>query len=249
MLLCVWGLGSTSSSNPLTGPQKPNWNHCSCMTQRAKSNCLFLACSHLFLRCILMTSLFINKLHDGLYLCHYYFVLAWLSSVLCVLYSGLCDGDDVVPMLGLVQVHISWQSCTDSILTTVKLCPRALNTLKSGVAHTEKGVQQLNYKQLVPITLGDLTRAGSWYQSNLSVFHRFIPYLIIQILKHFKLTFHLDSISGWHCNYFLLFSFIRVILKDKTAWVEQKITFPLPSGYVFSCITPGEFSTKSYARQ
>lgn len=117
--------------------QKTNWNPGSCMTQRAESNSLFLACSHLFLRCILMTSLFINKLHDGPYLCHYYSVLAWLSSILCVLFSGLCDGDDIVPMLGLVQAHIAWQPCTDSILMTVKLCPQALNTLKSGAAHTE----------------------------------------------------------------------------------------------------------------
>lgn len=168
-------------------------------------------------------------------------------AIICplCLCSGLCDGDDVVPMPGLVQTSIAWQPCTDSILMTVKLCPWALNTLKSGVAHT----QTWSAAAELQTTGRDLTRAASWYQSNLSVFHRFILYLIIQILKHFKLTFHSDSVSGWHCNYFLLFSFIRVILKDKTAWAEQKITFPLPSGYVFSCITPGEFGTKSYARQ
>lgn len=123
---------------PFDSSQKTNWNPCSCMTQRAKSNSLFLARSHLFLRCILTTSLFINKFHDGLYQRHCYSVLAWLSSVLCVLFSGLCDGDDIVPMLGLVQVPIAWQPCTDSILMTVKLCPQALNTLKSGAAHTEE---------------------------------------------------------------------------------------------------------------
>lgn len=86
-------------------------------------------------------------------------------------------------------------------------------------------VQWLNYKQLVPTSLGDLTWAGSSIKVIISVFHRCLPYLIIQILKHLKLTFHLDSISGWHCNYFLLFSFIRVILKDKTLWSEQRLHF------------------------
>lgn len=230
--------------------QKPNWNQCSCMTQRAKSNSLFLACSHLFFKMYSDDFPFINKLHDGLYLCHYDSVLAWLSSVLCVLYSGLCDGDDTVPMPGLVQVHTAWQPCTDSLLMTLKLCPWSLNILKSVVAYTEKPSAVAELQTTGANHSGRSPRAGScWYQSNLSVFHRFIPYLIIQILKHFRLTFHLDSISGWHCNYFLLFSFIRVVLKDKTAWAEQKITFPLPRGYVFSCITPGEFGTKSYARQ
>lgn len=38
-----------------------------------------------------------------------------------------------MPVLGLVQIqiHTAWQPGTDSVLTTVKPCPWALNTLKS----------------------------------------------------------------------------------------------------------------------
>lgn len=162
---------------------------------------------------ILAISLFVTKLHNKT--CAHIAVHYFEHCLPCM----PCALGNVMGMTSWLCLVLASSCCQAAVHRFhINDCETVALKPEEGLHTDNKCTTKYIIKTLVPITLGDLTWAESCIKVIITVFHRFILHLIIQILKHFTLTFHLDSISNWHHNYFLSFHF-RVILQKQDSLV------------------------------